>query len=156
MGRGQDYNRRRNDLLGQCGDSYCRAGLRCRSKRCRCDQNTCCNSISRPTCRQWSGEDVNHNIRNSISAALVVVVKRNQWPALRMNIDDIDSCGRGTPFSWEYIAKVKPGMTDAEVIRSRSFSNSSLVRNDGPARKRPKIFVRSDCRIGHQENLVEV
>ena len=47
------------------------------------------------------------------------------------------ACGSGTPFSWEDTAKVKPGMTEAEVIaimgkpfsRSESGSESTLIWN---------------------------
>ena len=36
------------------------------------------------------------------------------------------ACGTGTPFSWDDTAKVKPGMTETEVIRimGRPFSRS--------------------------------
>ena len=47
------------------------------------------------------------------------------------------ACGAGTPFSWEDTAKVKPGMTEAEVIaimgkpysRSESGTESTLIWN---------------------------
>jgi outer membrane protein assembly factor BamE (lipoprotein component of BamABCDE complex) len=47
------------------------------------------------------------------------------------------ACGAGTPFSWEDTAKVKPGMTEAEVIaimgkpysRSASGTQSTLIWN---------------------------
>ena len=47
------------------------------------------------------------------------------------------ACGAGTPFSWKDTAKVKPGMTEAEVIaimgkpfsRSESGTESTLIWN---------------------------